>query len=453
MSESANPGRAGGWLAGVAEVDITPPLGVDMTGYAGRPGAADHILDRLHVRALALGREGEEPVVLTGADLLGISTTTVDRIRELAAPWVRPWRLLLNHSHTHAGPTTAPLRAMGAVDGAYLDLVARWTVTAVRQALASMRPASLAFGTALTQIGLNRRELREGRIVLGENTEGAYDPTVCVFRVDDSEGRPLACWFSHATHPVVMGPPNTGISAEWPGVSASTLQAALGCPAVFAQGCCGDINPVRRGEYDVVGSVGQELAGSALIAWERAEPVEGTTLDGVLLGVYMPQRLPSVEEAQEAVEQAESRLKAAEAQARSEADPPTETVSRRRIDPARAAVEWANDYLKVARSGEAPPVRMDVQALGIGDVVIVGTGAETFIEIGQEIQRRSPSPRAVALGYTNGCFGYLPTEKAFPKGGYEVDGAYRYYGTLMVRSECELITLDASERVLADLWR
>lgn len=440
------------WLAGVAGFDITPPLGVDLTGFGGRPGAADRVLDRLYVRAIALQAPGEAPVVLTGADLLGISDALVARIRAAAADFVPAARLLLNHSHTHAGPNTGPLRCMGRTDAAYCDLVAGWTVSAVREALRCLGPARVAFGTAATAIGVNRREQRAGQIVLGCNPAGTYDPAVSVLRVEGTTGEPLACWFSHATHPVVMGGSNSGLSAEWPGAAAAALERALGCPAVFAQGCCGDVNPVRRGDYDVVRSVGRELAGAALVAWEHAVPLEtpaGPRSAGVLETVELPLQVPSVASATAALTDARLRLERAEAERGGEHAGKSDAEAVAWRDLAAGLVGWAEDYARAARAGANRTVPMQVQALRLGDLVLAATGAETFVEIGQEICRRAATPRAVALGYSNGCFGYLPTERAFPLGGYEIEGAFKYYGTLMVTSECERLTLAAAERVLA----
>jgi neutral ceramidase len=436
-------------LCGFAEFDITPPLGVDLTGYGGRPGPADHVLSRLHARALAIAIDAAAPVALVSLDLLGISPEMVAAVRARLAGVVPAERLALNCTHTHAGPTTAALGCMGKPDPAYCELVVRWTVSAVREALRELRPARLLFGTAPTAIGLNRRELRDGKTVLGQNREGAYDPLVYALRVEALDGQPLACWFSHATHPVVMGSSNTGLSAEWPGEAARVVSAALGCPALFAQGCCGDVNPVRRGGFDVVQSVGRELAGAALAAWERAEPLAVET--GVVAALEtadLPVRVPSVREAERALSEAQKLRESYEAEVGTGS---VVDVGERAIP--REMVRWANDYLAAAKVGTAEPARMEVQAVRLGDLAVATTSAETFIEIGQEIQRRSSWPRTVALGYTNGCYGYLPTAKAFPLGGYEVDGAHKYYGTLMVTPECEERTLDAAERVMAAVRR
>lgn len=436
------------WRAGVAEADITPPLGVDMTGYGNRPGPADHVLDRLAVRALVLQHGDEPPIALTGADLLGLGNEQISSIRGALAGDISAERLLLNHSHTHAGPTTAPLRAMGSPDWDYCRMVVRQTVSVVRAALRSMRPVHVSAGVSSTAIGLNRRELRAGKIVLGENPTGLFDSAVRVLRLDDAAtGAPFACWLSHGTHPVVMGPSNTGISGEWPGVACRELARVLGCPVVFAQGCCGDVNPIRRGGYDQVVRVGRELAGSAWVAWERAEPValgEGRALGAALETVGLTPRIPSVADAEAALALAEEKARAL---TESFGRPLSRDESLRRVE--SSAVPWAHDHLRVAQHGGAEPIPIDVQAIRLGDFTVAATGAETFVATGLALIARSKTRWTAPLGYSNGCFGYLPPRDEYPRGGYEVDGAYRYYGTLMVADDSEARVVEAGERVLA----
>ena len=89
-----------------------------------------------------------------------------------------------------------------------------------------------------------------------------------------------------------------------------------------------------------------------------------------------------------------------------------------------------------------------LQSVRLGDIGIAASEAETFIEIGQAIQEHSPFEHTIALGYTNGCIGYLPTAVAYSEGGYEVDSAIRYYGLLMMSPESERIVVDRSTRLL-----
>src|SRR5438270_11718342 len=64
------------WLAGTAAFDVTPPLGIEMTGYANRPGPASDVHDPLWVRALALS-DGVRRVALVSLDLLGLAADVV----------------------------------------------------------------------------------------------------------------------------------------------------------------------------------------------------------------------------------------------------------------------------------------------------------------------------------------------------------------------------------------
>lgn len=441
-----------GWLAGTAEIGITPPLGVEMTGYGNRPGPADDVLDPLFCRALALS-DGAASAVLVSLDLLGLDPDLVEAVRHGVrdACGLEPAQLLLNCSHTHAGPATQTLRGMGRRDPAYCELVWRWTVTAVVLALRRMQPARLSFGRAPAAIGRNRRERRpEGRTVIGDNPEGAYDPTVYALQVETIAGEPLALWFSHATHPVILSWDNTAMTAEFPGEATRILTRALKeCDplddpvCLFAQGCCGDVNPVRRGDRDAILMTGWELADAVAEAMLRSRALE-PGLGAALETTRLPLQLPASEtEARAELQLFQDRLREVEAEV-ARGDAPAS-----RLVTARGMVEWGEDYVAAARDQAPSDAPFTIQALRLGDCAIVGTSGETFIAIGQSIQTASPFPDTVVLGYTNGCLGYIPTKAAFPEGGYEVSGAHRYYGTLMVTDECEQLVTEGALRVLA----
>jgi hypothetical protein len=122
------------------------------------------------------------------------------------------------------------------------------------------------------------------------------------------------------------------------------------------------------------------------------------------------------------------------------------------LRPARAMLAWAEDHLRLAERPEPRTVPLEVQVVRIGDLALVAIGAEVFLEIGRGIASRSPAPHTLVMGYTNGLIGYLPTAAAFPYGGYEVDGAHKWFGTLMVTADAERLTTEASLRLLAGLW-
>ena len=66
-------------------------------------------------------------------------------------------------------------------------------------------------------------------------------------------------------------------------------------------------------------------------------------------------------------------------------------------------------------------------------------------------ETESPFDRTIALGYCNGCIGYVPTADAYPDGGYEVEQAFKYYGTLMIAPDSERLIKAATLTLLRDL--
>jgi hypothetical protein len=402
--------------------------------------------------------DGTRRIAIVALDLLGLDPDLVEAIRDGVEATVGVPRegLLLNCSHTHAGPATMVLRGLGERDPAYEAVLVCTVIGAVEMAADRLQPARLAYGSAAAPVGINRRQrLSDGRMTIGENPQGTYDPTVFVLRVDGAGPRcarcprPLAVLFSHATHPVVLGNENTGISADLPGPAADVLTGARvgGAASVvplFLQGCCGDINPCRRGSQEEIRSLGTMLGAAAVIGAESAVPMEALPLGAAREVLHLPQHCPSEAEARAQRDVEAERLR--EAEARPGATNPYA------LRTPRGMLAWAEDQLRAAQAGGEHTVPLELQCLRIGELAIVAMAGEAFIDLGRAVVARSPAPRTLALGYSNGLIGYLPTAAAFPLGGYEVDTAYKYFGTLMITAASEGLIVGAAERMLASLF-
>ncbi|HID06985.1 MAG TPA: hypothetical protein EYP10_07525, partial [Armatimonadetes bacterium] len=413
---------------GLASVNITPPIEVWMSGFAGRPSPAKSVHDELLVKALVLS-DGESKVAIVGMDLLGLDFDIVEQVRTLVREWtgIPADALLLNTSHTHSGPSVGPLRSMGDAHQAYVQLLPAKIATAVKLACERLKPITMRYGVAEGAIGINRRERKpDGSMQLGKNPAGAIDPNVYVLRIDAGDGDTIGLVFHHAAHPVVLGASNVAISADYPGVTARALERAFGngVLAMFLQGCCGNINALRvGGTFEECERLGRALAGVAMRAAALAEPVETMPIrvhrEVVQLPLLPP---PSVEEAQKLVEAHRKALQEAE-RANNEV--------KARIE--RGMVQWAEGVYELARSGRTDLHQpFEICVIRIGDVAFVGLSGEVFIEYAQSIQAQSPIGKTMVLGYTNGCIGYVPTAIAYSEGGYEVETAYKYYATLMI---------------------
>ncbi|MGC8783639.1 MAG: neutral/alkaline non-lysosomal ceramidase N-terminal domain-containing protein [Armatimonadota bacterium] len=414
--------------AAVCETNITPPVGVWLAGYAGRPSGCLGVHDELMARALVL-EDGPSLAAIVSLDLIALDFDLVEMIREGVSRKVGipPERLLLNCSHTHSGPVTRTFRAMGVRDDLYCDVMARKVIGAIQQAADMLEPVSLRWGRASVQIGINRREMQAGQMVLGGNPRRPIQPYVDVLQVEREPGTPLATLFAHATHAVVLGGQNLWVSADFPGMACDFLRrVGMGVP-MFLQGCAGDINPVERGTFAIARKLGDLLGASVVVASHQAEPVQGIPLSGTLRTVNLPYHLPSPEEAQQYLHQMESELRLAEQKGE-----PLHVLTWQ-----QDMVRWAQDLVLAAEKGEPTHQPFEIQLLRVGDVHLLAFPAEMFVHYALDFVRQSPHQPTIVLGYSNGCWGYIPTAADYALGGYEVDMAYRYYGTLMVSSECE----------------
>lgn len=415
--------------AGICETNITPPVGVWLAGYAGRSSGCIGVHDELYARALVLD-DGLSLTCIVGLDLIALDFDLVEQMRDginrkVGIPYER---ILLNCSHTHSGPATRTFRAMGERDELYCNVMARKVVGAVQQAADMLEPVSLRWGRAPVQIGINRRERRGEQTVIGQNPSGPVQPYVDVLRVDREDRTPLAVVLAYATHPVVMGGQNLWVSADYPGTACDFLKrVGLGTP-LFLQGCAGNINPIHTSAtFAHVRKLGEILGAAVIVASHLSEPVSGIPISGILRTVHLPYLFPSHEEAERHLRQAEEDLKCAE-----EEGAPLGVLMWR-----RDMVYWAQDLLLTVEKGEPTSMPFEIQLLRIGDVHLLAFPAEMFVQYALDFERQSPHKPTITLGFSNGCWGYIPTAADYAIGGYEVDLAYRFYGTLMVTADCE----------------
>lgn len=411
---------AGEFRAGAAAVNITPPLGLDMSGFIARLGPAESVRDPLSVRAVAL-EKGEARALLLVADVLGFTEEQVEEVRRSVQErtgWPGAC-VLLAGTHTHSGPAVVPLRWCGIPDPGYVGYLMRQCVSAAEMAVRRLEPAQILLGSGQATFNWNRRG------------EGVVDPTVSVLAWGQ-ERRWRGILFAYGCHPVVLGAWNQAFSADYPGGARRTVETHdPEAVAVFFNACAGDVNPRPdapqdvdpsqrwRGREEKVEQLGRWLGFEVLRVLEMVEPQEVQRLRVGSRRVKIPLRLPGAER----IEEIRTRF-----QPWSERTPGSdEEQVRWRI--AQAMMEWVREAKEALERGIVPQEReVEIWALALNESAWVALPAEVFTAIGLQIRQASPFPLTTTLGYANGLLGYLPTDAAIERGGYEVDDAIRYYG-------------------------
>ncbi len=431
---------------GVGEIDVTPPVGTRMGGFGGRTHGAVGIHDPLRSKAIAISDGGNAALIITN-DILSISYDYMDEIHAEIGKrcGLAPEQIMFNTSHTHSGPLMRGVNGLGEANETYAANLVPKLGGLAEIAMADMRPVKVTSHRGPLQVGINRRErLPEGGTKLGRNPDLIVDRNVDVLRFADESGLPVAIWFSHATHGVVLGGNNYYLSADWMGYAQRQLEKMYPKTLVaFGQGCCGNINsdPVG-GTFEDARRLGTRAAGGVMMAVEN----EGLELDGRIscgkVSAQVPQQdPPPLNEAEKTLREFQEALVEAEA-----------SGDQARIQGAQGMVAWASFIRDLAAEAVTDQtMRFDISAIGIGRHVIVGLAGEVFFEYAVNIAQRSPFERTTVLGTTDGCVSYLPTADEIPHGGYEVDSSMRYYMQLWLKPECEQVVLDEAEKLLKSL--
>jgi neutral ceramidase len=396
---------------GVGRVDITPPIGIRMQGYAARTHGAIGIHDRLEATAIAFD-DGSNRIAIVTCDLVGLDRISVRKSRRIASEicGIDPNAVMISCSHTHGGPAIGR-RSYVEAEKQYLHILERQIATSVALAVGDLRNSKIFVGKGSINIGVNRRLLTETGMVIGVNPDGPIDPDVAVLRIDDESGKTRALLFSHSCHGTTLGGDNYQITADYVGYARRTIEGALredGTISSFVNGAAGNINPHPRGTYELARAHGIALAGEAIRTSQAAQEAEEPAILHHEVETVLPlSEPPPLEEIEAGLRDLQKELQSKESKGIHAPGP-------------RAQVLWREEMRRRIQKGSVKDgIRVRIQAVRIGPMAIVGIPGEVFVEIGRGIKEESPFAHNIVAGYTNGSFGYIPTAQAFEEGGYE----------------------------------
>jgi hypothetical protein len=404
-SAAAFPARpaTADWHVGLASVDITPPPGVWMAGYAARKDPAQGAAQPLHAKAIAFEDAGGRLAVIVTLDVLGLTEPVVERMastiqRRHGLPREA---LVLCSSHTHSGPVIDDQLSV-----AYDLTPSQWddvrastariegqVAAVVGQALDALRPARLRWGQGAATFGANRR--------VAFSPDGPADPAVPVLAVERPEGKLAGLVFGYACHNTTLPATFVRYHGDYAGVAQAELERRHpGITALFVAGCGADANPKPRGTIELVEQHGRSLADAVERALGGATEVRGPLRRAFTTATLAYAPAPDAE------------------------------AWRRKLEDANVYVRRHAALMlsEIAREGRTRAVEhAPLHVLRIGTLTIVAISGEVVVDYALAIKRKYGDGTWVA-GDTDAVFGYLPSLRILHEGGYEGGEAMLYYG-------------------------
>ncbi|MEM7343600.1 MAG: neutral/alkaline non-lysosomal ceramidase N-terminal domain-containing protein [Chloroflexota bacterium] len=445
-------------LAGVGRVNITPPIGVDLTGTSRRWAPANGIHQDLFATCLVLST-GEDSIALIDCDLLGIPDPTAAEWRARVGAIIGSdgSHVLLACTHTHHGPATSI--HMPKIGGdqtqfrdeelAYLANLGYQLESAARLAVAQLQPARLAAGSGTSDLNINRRELLEnGKVAIGRNFSGPNDPEVKVLRVDTEAGASLATIINFTSHPALSATLCRLVSSDFYGTARDVVEQLTGATPLYFNGAAGDIITLDYlyNDTSVVENVGRQLGCEAARVYcgINTQPTEPSiefeqSVSSLKLYRNAPIDRPPITHFQVLNRHLELELQPLPSLAEAEAilAEKHQVLQELReknerngvINPFIYQKLWAQKLVDDLKAGTArTTAQAEIQAIRLDDIAFVAIPGEAFVQIALDIKAQSPFTHTFVVAYANGALGYIPMRDDYPKGGYEVENAFKGYG-------------------------
>lgn len=445
----SDPPPTGSLRVGVAETDITPPIGFPMAGYY-HERLAEGTIDPLKAKAIVFREgegDGEIAAALVVCDLIGIATDLSREIRQRASEktGIPASHIVVSATHSHTAPDYMkelwlnlggvrqdPTRA------AYIERLIAGPVEAIVAAHATAQSVVVACGTATQQtpVAFNRRfVMRDGSVRTWQNlanpevvhAAGPIDAEIGLIAIRDPETNATRGVLSNfALHLDTVG--GMKWSADYPMFIEQRLRQAVGAEliSIFGTGCCGDINHVDpstsvRNKADFIGgSLGESIA--------RQLDQLPLLRESKLFVKSSEVRLPLQDATKEEVARSIEVVAAAARKEKVDFFEHVIAYKKLILDQFRHREPFANTSQHItwglsrslAGIGETLPVDVTVMTIG-HDVAIVCLPGEVFVELGLAIKQASPFRTTIIVELSNAVETiYVPHRAAYAGGSYEV---------------------------------
>jgi len=290
------PIPTGGFLVGAAKRDISPDLentghsrngNVYLGGFGFGPSRLSQgILAPIHVRAWVISN-GTDTVAFAENETQGAFASykkgpwghhdIAIAVEQATQGRITHDHVVVGSDHSHSGPDTSGV--FGGLPNAYLQFIKDQTVGAITDAFAALQPAQLLTGT------IDATELINSQF--GPPMDQVDGELRVLVAADPADATHLqTVLINYSAHADVLGADNLLVSSDWPGVTATQVEQALGIDtAVVMVADVGRTQPNRPDgdNADKLNAYSSEVTAKVLSALDHLTPQSGNDIKGTQL--------------------------------------------------------------------------------------------------------------------------------------------------------------------------
>jgi hypothetical protein len=433
-------GAAGKQLEiGQAEVDITPPLGIELAGFhkpVGKERKIAGVRKPSAARALVL-RLGDQMVAFVSLDMIFASRAFVSEVgRQVAEQTGIPAENVhVCCTHTHSMPTFCFLRQWGAIPNQYEKQVGEKIVRAVCQARDDLAAGDFYLGKSRVVGGNFNRTTKTWKTdaefsAQSTDADRWLDTMLHVLRFE-RVSKPDVLWYHFSCHPVCYTDDQSG--PDWLGLVADHVRATYrGVSPGFLQGHAGDVNP----------GPGQPWIG-------LPEPTAKAIIAGFDAALSASQRVPVETLAATTADLSVAfDLDRFQQELETYRTTPEKCAGGVWVDPpfAKDWFDWAKGYDQ-SRTRHSTPL----SAMRLGNVGFVFHSAELYSYYGLAIRRSSPFADTLVVGYADDALGYVTDPNAYKAQEYAAVVVPKIIGLPPFKPETGQSLADEATRLLKKL--
>jgi hypothetical protein len=255
-----------GLQVGVAMADITPdnPVNVAMAGYDDRPSTSSGIHDPITARCMVIN-DGKSVVALVSLDFIGLFMKHAEDMKNMIVheTGLKNENIFIHSIHTHSGPE---MLGDDRYNGAYRAKINRSVTNCILEAFITSKKATAMITTGNSAVKTINRRYPEKKITNKFTT----------IEFQDTAQHTIGMLLNFGCHPVVLGPDNLKLSADYIYYVRNKIEAEKGGIALFFNSRFGDINPSpvsttfvyerTGGTFEMAQEMGEQLAQDMLQA-------------------------------------------------------------------------------------------------------------------------------------------------------------------------------------------